>query len=158
MTSLALSPVAVTIRPFVQDDAASVEFVVLSVLQEWGFLPSARDQQELEKLQSQNPFEVFFVAETPDIGVVGSAGIVRLDDTTCELRKIYLLKRFRKNGYGQMMLEACVQAAQDLGFKRMRFEVNSAMSTDFYARNQFVIAPEESPQSPSADQVYYKAL
>lgn len=151
---------SVLIRPFEPDDAACVEFVVLSVLQEWGFLPSAKDQQELEAMQSRNPFEAFFVAEDPDVGVVGCAGIIRVDETTCELRKIYLLQRFRGKGIGRQLLNHCIASAKTQKYLQMRLEVNSAMvqTAPFYLRSNFVLAPAEKPQSPTADQVYYKDL
>ena len=150
----------VNIRQFDPEDAASVEFVVLSVLQEWGFLPSAKDQQELEAMQSQNPFDAFFVAEDPNLGVVGCAGIARLDDSTCELRKIYLLQRFRGKAIGKSLFDTCVTDAIQRGYSRMRLEVNSAMalSSHFYLRNGFIQNEAEKPVSPSADKVYYKSL
>jgi len=150
------------IRPFHPDDAQSVEFVVLSVLQEWGFLPTARDQQELEALQSSNPFEYFFVAEDPMLGVVGCAGIIRVDEATCEIRKIYLLQKFRGKSVGYQLLNACIEEAKQRGYQRMRLEVNPAMalSAPFYLRNGFVPAEGEMPNSTgSMDRVvYYKNL
>jgi len=152
---------SLTIREFQSDDAQSVEFVVLSVLQEWGFLPSAQDQQELEAMQSRNPFETFHVAEDPDIGVVGCAGIVRVDEQTCELRKIYLLKRFRGQAIGKQLLDQCIAVGKERGYSRMRLEVNSVMiqaSSKFYLGNGFILAEDERPNSPSYDSVYYKSL
>jgi putative acetyltransferase len=160
MTVTSPQGVQMQIRHFEAEDASSVEFVVLSVLQEWGFLPTVRDREELEALRTSNPFDVFFVAEDPDVGVVGCAGIVRMDDERCELRKIYLLKRFRGQSIGLQLLNACVEEAQRRNFKAMRLEVNSVMAqaVPFYTRNGFVLADDEKGQSPSADQVYYKAL
>lgn len=150
----------VKIRHFNSEDAPCIEFVVLSVLQEWGFLPSSKDQQELEALQSNNPFDALFVAEDENIGVVGCAGIARLDEHTCDLRKIYLLKRFRGKSIGKQLLEACVYEAKKHKYSRMRLEVNSkmALSAPFYSRNGFVIAKNEKTFTPSADLVYYKTL
>lgn len=159
-TAQSMETTTVHIRNFRQEDASCIEFVVLSVLQEWGFLPSAKDQQELEAMQSRNPFDAFFVAEDDELGVVGCAGIVRLNDDTCELRKIYLLKRFRGKAIGKQLLDACVDEARNRRYSRMRLEVNSAMalSAPFYLRNGFVLNQDEKPFSPSADSVYYKTL
>jgi len=144
---------SLTIRQFHPDDAQGVEFVVLSVLQEWGFLPTAKDQQELEAMQSSNPFESFFVAEDPMLGVVGCAGIIRLDDSTCEIRKIYLLQKFRGKGVGYQLLQTCIQEAKNRGYRRMRLEVNPAMalSAPFYLRNGFALADSDG----SSDRVVY---
>lgn len=151
---------SIKIRHFQPEDASCIEFIVLSVLQEWGFLPSAKDQQELEALQSRNPFDIFLVAEDSALGAVGCAGVARLDDQTCELRKIYLLKRFRGKAIGKRLLEICVAEAKERNYKRMRLEVNSSITVPeaFYTRNGFVLTQEEKPVSPSADRVYYKTL
>lgn len=150
----------IQIRPFHPDDAASIEFVVLSVLQEWGSLPTSKDQQELEALQSQSPFDAFFVAEDPMVGVVGCAGIVPVNDATCELRKIYVLKKFRGQHVGQRLFDACVQEARRRQYPKMRFEMNSAMMEylPFYIRNGFEPASDEQPSNISAHSVYYKSL
>jgi GNAT superfamily N-acetyltransferase len=155
-----LQEASLEIRDFHPDDANNVEFVVLSVLHEWGFLPSAKDLQELEAMQSQNPFEAFFVAEDPVVGVVGCAGIARIDEATCELRKIYLLKRFRGKAIGKSLLDTCVGIAKKRKYRRMRLEVHSAMtiSAPFYLRNGFIREPSEAATGPTANQVYYKIL
>lgn len=151
---------AVQIREFQSDDATSVEFVVLSVLQEWGFLPTMRDQQELESLQVEHGFDAFYVAEDPVLGVVGCAGLHRINAETCELRKIYLLRRFRGRAIGRKLLDCVEEKARELGYKHMRLEVNSSITTSapFYLRNGFMIHPFEVPKGPSADAVYYKPL
>lgn len=151
----------ILIREFEPDDAACVQFVVLSVLQEWGFLPTAKDHQELEALNSQNLFDAFYVAEDPTLGVVGCAGIVRVDGETCELRKIYLLQRFRRFGIGRRLLEACTKAAMRNRYNRMRLEVNFGMThfAPFYLNNGFVEAVDEKPvHNPLAEQVFYRPL
>ncbi len=150
----------IQIRSFDQDDAAGVEFVVLSVLQEWGFLPSSKDQQEIEALYSQSPFDAFYVAVTPEIGVIGCAGIARLDEQSCELRKIYLLKRFRGQSIGQQLLNECLNEARSRGYQNLRIELNSTMATHspFYQKNGFVQAVGEKPTNPSADYIFMKTL
>lgn len=150
----------INIRHFDAEDAACVQFVVLSVLQEWGFLPTAKDQQELDALQSKNPFEAFYVAEHPDVGVIGCAGIVKVQDSVCELRKIYLLQRFRRLGIGQQLLDVCLQEARSRQFSTMRLELNSAMAqyASFYLKNQFMLQEGQKPFNPAAEFVYSKAI
>lgn len=150
----------VTIREFQPEDASCVEFVVLSVLQEWGFLPSAKDQQELESLQSQNPFDALFVAEDLDLGVVGCAGVVRIDETVCELRKIYLLQRFRGRTIGKKLLDACIEEAKKHRYSKMRIELSAPMALylTFFHRNGFTLSEGEKPVNPAAETVYYKDL
>ncbi len=123
-------------------------------------MPSAKDLQELEAMQAGNPFDVFFVAEDSALGVVGCAGIVRVDEKTCELRKLYLLKKFRGQGIGKLLFEACFKEAATRHYDRIRFEVHSAMHYlhPFLSHNAFVLDENERPRSPSSNQVYFKTL
>lgn len=161
--SLVLKEPLVQIRTFQPDDWDSIKFVILSILQEWGFLPSDQDQQELKALQS-NPdyFTAFFVAEDPEaFGVVGCAGLVKRNETTCDLRKIYLLKKFRGSGIGQQLLTSCLDYARSLGFERIRFEINDQMlgnNERFYLKNGFELFAEEAPDFPGDNRVYYKTF
>ena len=41
---------------------------------------------------------------------------------TCELVKMYVAKKFRGNGYGQMLMEKCIRQAKKNGFKKIYIE------------------------------------
>ncbi len=45
-----------------------------------------------------------------------------LPANTCELVKMYVAKKFRGNGYGQMLLEKCMQEARKEGYEKMYIE------------------------------------
>ena len=57
--------------------------------------------------------------------IVGGAGIAPLvngDPTICELQKMYFLPETRGKGIGAEMMESCLQAAQEFGFKKCYIE------------------------------------
>jgi len=76
-------------------------------------------------------FEVFqaersqyFVAEL-DGDIVGGGGIYPTDglpDDTCELVKMYLLPRARGLGIGRTLIEKCINAASQKGYKKIYLE------------------------------------
>lgn len=66
----------------------------------------------------------YFVLEIDGI-IAGGAGFFPtegLDNSTCELVKMYLAPEFRKKGLGKSLIEHCMQAAKSAGYKKMYLE------------------------------------
>ncbi len=77
------------------------------------------------------PRSVYFVCDING-QIVGGGGIAPLkggDDTICELQKMYFLRSSRRKGYGNMLLQACLRAAKDLGYTKCYIETFHTMST-----------------------------
>ncbi|MGL5353179.1 MAG: GNAT family N-acetyltransferase, partial [Clostridium sp.] len=49
--------------------------------------------------------------------IIGSYGIYKINETTCELRKMYLKEEFQGSGLGNRMLENSLLIAKELGYK-----------------------------------------
>jgi len=67
---------------------------------------------------------IYFVAGQDD-EIIGGGGIyptAELPDGTCELVKLYLSPQARGKGIGKLLLEKCIQAAKEMGYKRMYLE------------------------------------
>jgi len=72
----------------------------------------------------QTPRSIYFVAEL-DGKVIGGGGIyptAGLPDDTCELVKMYLLPKGRGLGLGRTLIEKCITAAAENGFKKIYLE------------------------------------
>jgi putative acetyltransferase len=87
------------------------------------------------------PRSAFFVAERAG-RVVGGGGIAPLvggDGTVCELRKMYLLPEARGYGFGQKILDKCLEAAREFGFRSCYLETLLEMKEAhrLYERNGF---------------------
>ena len=70
------------------------------------------------------PRSAYFVIDIND-EIAGGAGIFPtegLPADTCELVKMYVAKKFRGNGYGQTLLEKCIQQAKKEGFTKIYIE------------------------------------
>lgn len=67
---------------------------------------------------------IYFVVESAGT-VLGGAGIyptANLDAGTCELVKLYLAANSRGKGVGKLLMEKCITAARELGYKKMYLE------------------------------------
>lgn len=55
--------------------------------------------------------------------VVGSAAVRHLSDNVCELKRMWLLRPYRRHGWGSQMLKQLLQIAKDRGYRYARLEV-----------------------------------
>ena len=67
---------------------------------------------------------IYFVAESAG-NILGGGGIyptANLQSGTCELVKLYLAANARGKGVGKLLMEKCITAAKDLGYKKIYLE------------------------------------
>ena len=72
----------------------------------------------------QPPDGTFLVA-FEDGEAIACGGVGRLDETTGELRRMYVLPAHRSRGLGRAILEELENAARALGYTRMRLETGN---------------------------------
>jgi len=143
-------------------DCERVTAVVYGVLAEYGLKPDpAATDADIRDIESSY-FErggAFFVLEEKSGSIIGAYGLYRLDEQTCELRKMYLDKEYRGRGLGRMLLEDAMSKARRLGFKRIVLETASVLkeAIALYKSYGFV---EYTPEHMSSrcDQAYLLEL
>jgi putative acetyltransferase len=67
---------------------------------------------------------IYFVAELEG-EIMGGGGIyptANLPEETCELVKLYLSTKARGKGLGKLLLEKCIAAAKEMGYKKIYLE------------------------------------
>ena len=67
---------------------------------------------------------IYFVAEL-DGEIIGGGGIyptTNLPERTCELVKLYLSSKARGKGIGKLLMEKCIDAAKEMGYKKVYLE------------------------------------
>jgi len=107
-----------------------VEQLVFDVLAEYGLAPEPdgvdADLRDLEGhyIDRGGWFGVW-VDETG--AIIGTAGLRKLNDATCELRKMYLRASARGHGYGKTMLERALSEATQRSFGRVELETASVL-------------------------------
>lgn len=87
------------------------------------------------------PHKIYFIA-CDDGHVLGGSGIAPLDDINmeiCELQRMFVHKEARGKGIGQLLMDNCLIAAKEMGFKQCYLETFADMhkAIALYERNNF---------------------
>lgn len=117
------------VRKAVVGDEEKVLKLVQEVLNLYGLNLNPDDEDlditDIPKYYTENngDFEVIeFKGE-----IIGSYGIYKIDEETCELRKMYLKKEFQGLGLGNIMLENSLKLAINLNYKKITLQTNSVL-------------------------------
>lgn len=99
-------------------DEDQVLGLVRAVLAEYGLKTNpATTDKDLDDIQSQYPARggIFRILEV-DGKIVGSYGLYKISDSTCELRKMYLLPKYHGQGFGRKMMDDALSQAKQTVF------------------------------------------
>ena len=133
------------IRPIEPRDDAGMASIIRTVMPEFGATGCgfAINDPEVDWMSSAYAQArcAYFVVEDAGV-VVGGGGIAPLEGgeaATCELRKMYFLPTARGRGAGAAMMERCLEAARELGFRQCYLETLSGMDAamKLYERSGF---------------------
>jgi putative acetyltransferase len=120
----------ITIRAASNIDRERVIALISNVLKEYSLEPDLQTTDsdlldiEVNYLARGGVFEII---EDREANLLGSVGIYPIDETTCELRKMYFVARIRGLGLGKHILQRTIDRARELGFKRMVLETSSKL-------------------------------
>lgn len=119
----------INFREAQQGDEEGVLKVVREVLSGYGleFNPEEEDLDvtNLKKYYMNN--KGWFQVILEDDRIIGSTGIFKVDETTCELRKMYLLPSYQGKGLGKKLMENALEVAKALGYKTITLQTNSVL-------------------------------
>ena len=65
-----------------------------------------------------------FLVMTHENQIIGTGAIRRLDDTLCELRRVWLLFEYHGKGLGYRMIQELLAFAREKGYQRIRLETD----------------------------------
>jgi putative acetyltransferase len=54
-----------------------------------------------------------------DDELIGCIALRKLDNRTCEMKRLFLRPNYRGKGYGRTMIENLIEQARDIGYQRM---------------------------------------
>ncbi|PUZ23895.1 carbonic anhydrase [Chitinophaga costaii] len=77
-------------------------------------------EEELETLPAgyASPTGALFIAKV-DGKLAGSVAIRAFDNTTCEMKRLFVRDQYKKQGVGRALAEAALEEARVLGYKRI---------------------------------------
>lgn len=122
------------LRPIRSDDDPHVARIIRTVMPEFGADGPgfAIHDAEVDRMSAaySGPRAAYFVV-TDGERVVGGAGIAPLQGASaamCELKKMYFLPEARGRGVGRTLLERCLGAARERGYRTVYLETLCAMT------------------------------
>lgn len=128
-------------RSATNDDSESIKTLIFAVLREFGLAPDPeatdRDLDDIEAYYYNNRGH-FAVLEI-DNRIVATVAIARVDERTCELRKMYMNADFRGRGIGRQLLDYALATAREMGYSTMVLETATPLvaATALYEKYGF---------------------
>lgn len=123
-----MSPNNIVIREIAQADDAQLAAVIRSVFVELDApkVGTAYEDTSLDVMTEtyNNPKMAYFVVAN-DQKIIGGCGIAYLegvDESICELQKMYFLPEARGVGLGAKMIDICLNKAKEFGFESCYLE------------------------------------
>ncbi len=115
------------------------------------YYESRHELEDMDDIQ-KNYFENggSFLAMFDDDEMICTGAIRRIDDETCELKRLWLLHDYQKQGLGYRMLNELLEIARDRGYKRMWLQTDieaQSRAVDFYKQIGFYEIPRYSDRT-----------
>ncbi len=101
-----------------------------------------KDMDDIQKDYFENGGT--FLAMFDDDEMICTGAIHKLDEETCELKRLWLLHEYHGQGLGYKMLQELLSIAKEMGYKRMRLETDpeaQSRALNFYKRIGFYEIP-----------------
>jgi putative acetyltransferase len=121
----------IEIRQIQQNQIAQAKQIVITVcLEIWQDLLTDEDlmrydsMSDIEQVRSHyfDNRGVFLVLLDKD-RVVGTGAIRKLDEETCELKRMWFLKEYRGQGWGGKMAQILFDFAKQVGYRKVRLDL-----------------------------------
>lgn len=83
--------------------------------------------------------------------VVGTGAVRRFNETTCELKRMYILVRARGLGWGRRMAGVAIEWSRRAGYQQMRLDTDSEMVAAVTLYRSLGFAPIEKYKEVGSD-------
>ena len=149
----------IKIRVFQRNDSQRVIKLISDIIVnefnfklEFGTLDS--DILAIEEIYNKSDGGCFWVAESLDDNnieqqqqkIVGTTAVRNLKqfESTCELKRMYVLNEFRRLGLGQKLLDIAIDFARSVGYSRMVLDSSKVLcaARALYLKKGFVDIPK----------------
>lgn len=112
------------IHPAKDSDIDAIKSIVFTVLNEYGLeSDSSGIDQDLDSIEQSYWSNGGYFGVVENAGeIIATLGLYKIDDTTCELRKMYALPSARGKGLGKFLMDFAISKARELEFERIVLE------------------------------------
>ncbi len=114
------------IRQAKNEDLPEIKKLVFGILKEYNLLPDEegkdRDLYDLERNYFSNNGFFGVVINERTGAIVGTFGLAAINQSLCELRKMYLSKKFRGGGIGKFILLTAIDISKQLHYHKIILE------------------------------------
>lgn len=103
---------------------------------------------------------VFLIIENSNSEIIGTAALLKVDEKTAKLKKMYVDKRYRNQGLGKSLLERILRKATELDFEEITLETVHTMQAaiNLYQKYGFEKVNGCNAASPRCDIIMSKNL
>lgn len=90
-----------------------------------------------------------------DNSLAGCIGLRKIDNSTCELKRLYIKPQFRKKGIGDFLVKKIIADAKEIGYSKMRLDTLPFLkgAERLYRKNGFYDIPCYN-NSPMDNSIY----
>jgi putative acetyltransferase len=109
------------------------------------------DMDDVQQTYFEN--DGIFLVITDDDQIIGTGAIRKLDDTTCELKRVWLLFEYHGRGLGYRIIQELLAFARADGYRLIRLETdrdNQSRAYNLYKRLGFYEIPRYSDNEDDA--------
>jgi len=109
------------------------------------------DMDDVEQTYFGN--DGIFLVMTDKDQIIGTGAIRKLDETTCELKRLWLLFEYQGQGLGYRLIQDLLAFARERGYQRIRLETdrdNQRRAYNLYQRLGFYEIPRYSDNEDDA--------
>ena len=103
------------------------------------------DMDEFQQTYSGS--DGIFLVMTDNDQIIGTGAVRRLDETTCELKRVWLLFDYHGKGLGYRLIQELLAFAREKGYQRIRLETDredQSRAYELYKRLGFYEIPRYS--------------
>jgi ribosomal protein S18 acetylase RimI-like enzyme len=109
--------------------------------------------EELNKSPENDGTDKIFIVAIEGNNIIGSIGLKKLDDKTCEMKRLFVDDKYKGRGIGEDLVEKIIEEAKKNNYERIRLNTLDTMDValEVYYKNGFY---EIESYSPNIEVIY----
>jgi putative acetyltransferase len=115
----------------------------------------AKELDEIEKMYAADSGGIFLCFDADKY--IGCSAIRRIDDMSCELKRMWVQQNYQGKGIGEELLKKCIELAKQLNYKTIRLDTLSRLQPAIQLYKKYGFEETSSYyNNPNPDVVYMK--